>query len=179
MGSEPHGVGNIIYANNDRYSGTFFYGKFDGYGTYTYDDGSSYTGFFSYGQYNGTGTYENDDIILQGEWRNDKKHGGFFITNKKKFTTSRQIWVDDRRVSNIPMQYMAPNMLRTENKPSMIRKEPTLNHDKKCITCIENAADATNNLCGHVCMCYGCLMKVDECPICRCPINLVLKLYTI
>ncbi len=176
IGDVQHGNGKMIYQNGDIYDGNFSYGKFDGYGKYSYADGASYTGYFLYGMYSGTGTYEDNNIILCGEWRNDYKHGGFFKTNKKEYKTTRQIWVDNICISEIPIQYMSSDMLQT--KPKIHKQTSCVKiHEKKCITCLDNIADSTNNLCGHICMCYGCLLKVDECPICRCPINLVLKLY--
>ena len=182
-GNVQHGAGKIVYVNNDTYEGKFTYGKFDGYGKYTYNDGSSYTGYFSYGMYTGNGTYEDKNIVLCGEWRNDFKHGVFFKTKKKEYKSTRQLWVDNICITEDSIQYMTPEVLQTPKSKCSNKCLTNLNnndtklHEKKCITCLENIADSANNLCGHICMCYSCLLKVDECPICRCPINLVLKLY--
>jgi hypothetical protein len=176
IGNLQNGNGKIIYKNGDTYEGNFLYGKFDGFGKYTYANGSYYMGYFSYDMYNGIGTYEDENIILQGEWRNDIRHGSFIITNKKTFNSMRQIWVNNKCTISSICQYVPPLYLQTKFI-DIINLNNQHIHEKKCITCLDNIADSTNNLCGHICMCYECLTKVAECPICRCPIGFVLKLF--
>lgn len=178
---EPHGIGTFEYANGDRYQGECKHGKPDGYGTYYFKSGSRYIGFFSYGRLNGIGTYEDDRNIYKGTWRSDKKHGFFYRTNKIKFDTYMQKWIKNKLINNYQIQYIQPDALRTlKTNPNKKQKKYQISYkgkNKQCIGCYENSTNATNNKCGHVVMCYECLEKCESCPICRSPIETVIKLF--
>jgi hypothetical protein len=181
VGSDPHGKGTFQYANGDKYIGECKYGKADGFGTYLYFNGLKYTGFFSYGKFHGVGTYEDEDTIYKGHWRNDKKHGTFLVTNKVTYKTYNQLWIMNKLKSSTECQYMQPAALETvKQNPLHQCKKLQVKYkcvEKKCIACLERGCNAVNVSCGHVAMCYECLIKCQKCPICRCPISNVLKLY--
>jgi hypothetical protein len=183
---ELHGIGKVVYNSCDSYEGEFYYGKLDGFGTYTWADGDKHIGYFAHSKFNGAGTLYTKNYITKGIWRFDVKHGIFYKTFKKTFKTVKQLWIKDRLVKSEDIQYIPPDALATyknESQDNRIKqthtdvKEPANFDEKKCITCLDKNANSTNNLCGHVCMCYECLSRVEECPICRCPIGIALKLY--
>jgi hypothetical protein len=177
----PHGHGVFNYSNGDIYIGKCLYGKPDGYGKYIYKNGATYTGFFSYGKNNGVGTFEDKKNIYKGNWRFDKKHGMFYKTNKLTMISNYQKWLKNRLVENRNIPYVEPKYLQTTKKHP--RKTPALRKltykgtGKKCMVCIENPVDATNTSCGHIVLCYQCFSKCDRCPICRIPIEKIIKLY--
>ncbi len=178
---EPHGKGIFYYANGDKYVGSCKFGKPDGFGIYYFKNGGIYTGFFSFGKIHGIGTYEDEKNIYKGTWRNDKKHGTFLKTNKKKTTTSQQLWIKDKKINNLKIQYIQPAALET-TEINPIRKPKKYqttykSKEKKCIICLERTTNATNDRCGHVALCYECLAKCDKCPICRCNIGNIIRLF--
>lgn len=181
LNNEPHGKGTFIYANNDKYIGDCKFGKFDGFGIYEYSNGAKYTGFFSYGRFHGIGTFEDDVNVYKGTWRNDRKHGQFIKTCKETFETYQQQWRKGRLQSSTKIQYIQPLALLTiRNNPRNLPKKQQVrykNTSKKCIGCCDNDTNATNSSCGHVAMCHVCLLKCDSCPICRAPIDTIIKLF--
>ena len=181
LNDEPHGKGVFNYSNGDKYVGECRFGKHDGYGTYYFNDGSIYAGFSTIGKCNGIGTYENASKIFKGSWRDGKKHGVFIKTNKIRCVTYQQLWLKDKKISQTQIQYIQPAALQTvkENpfrKPK-IYQTSYKGRDKCCITCMENPTNAVNSKCGHVALCYDCLNKCDRCPICRCNIENIIKLF--
>ena len=57
-----------------------------------------------------------------------------------------------------------------------------LDESNECKVCCEEAVNCVLYTCGHMCMCYSCAMAVKEqkgglCPICRQPIQDVIKTY--
>ena len=180
--NEPHGYGRFIYANGHKYNGHCILGRPDGYGTYYFNDTTKYEGYFSCGVYHGIGTYENNEIICKGNWRNDLRHGYFLETNKITSTTKRQLWVKNKLKAQESIQYVQPAALRTtKDNPIKINKRLQISYkaiDKKCIACNVAPMNAAIVNCGHVCMCYECLRKCSEkCPICRGPIDRIIKLF--
>lgn len=178
----PHGYGKFQYTNNDTYTGMCKYGKPDGFGTYVFNQNKSvYTGYFSIGKIHGIGTFEDSINIYKGTWRNDKKHGSFYKTNKITFKTYKQIWLKNKLVSSIACQFIQPcSLATTKNNPVKTPKVFQIKFkgvEKLCMACMEKPTNATNIACGHVVMCDECLNKCDKCPICRAPITHVLKLY--
>ena len=142
---------------------------------------ASYTGFFSFDKMNGIGTYEDDNNIYKGTWRNNKKHGTFYRTNKRLNQTYLQQWKNDKLICSKLIQYIQPSALQT-SKINPKKKEKTLqcNYkgiEKKCIGCYENPSNAVNIECGHVIMCYECLNKCERCPICRLTNNNIIRLF--
>lgn len=56
------------------------------------------------------------------------------------------------------------------------------NECNECTVCCERAVNSVMYTCGHMCMCYECAVAVKEqkgglCPICRQPIQDVIKIY--
>jgi len=47
----------------------------------------------------------------------------------------------------------------------------------RCCICMDADADAACTPCGHVCGCSSCLGQVYECPVCREPLESVLRIY--
>ena len=178
---DPHGKGIFQYANGDRYVGECQYGKPDGFGTYTYRSGATYTGFFSYGRLHGVGTFEDKKNIYKGIWRGDRKHGMFYRTRKADCVTYMQKWQKGKLVSGVQVQYIQPVALETTKiNPSKRPKKYQRSFKgvmKKCIACCDAPMNSTNDRCGHVVMCDTCLVKCDRCPICRVPIQNIIKLF--
>lgn len=176
-----HGYGTFIYSNGDKYIGEILFGKLDGYGIYYYKSGAKYTGFFSYNRRHGIGTFEDENNIYKGQWRNDKKHGMFFRTKKNCEITFEQKWYNGNQVSSNKVSYIQPSALIThKSNPKNKPKKYQITYkgvEKKCIGCYDKPTNSTNTACGHVAMCYDCLKKCDKCPICRCEIKFILKLF--
>ena len=179
--NEAHGKGVFQYANGDRYVGECKFGKMDGYGKYTYRTSPTYTGFFSFGKMHGIGTFEDNINIYKGTWRNDKKHGIFYRTQKQLFQTFAQKWNKGKLVKSERIQYIQPDALRTvKDNPIRVPKKYQTSYrgtEKKCMACLDKPSNATNINCGHVMMCYECLTKCDRCPICRAPIEQIIRLF--
>lgn len=179
--NEPHGYGIFYYNNGDRYIGQCQFGRSDGYGTYYYKSGAMYQGYFSYGKFHGIGTYEDAKNITKGSWRSDNKHGHFIKTNKLEQVSSRQLWLKHKMKHEERIEYIQPDALRTvkENPNKKPKKYQVKYHGSphKCIGCMDKPITATNSACGHVCMCYECLIKCNKCPICRCEMEKVVQLY--
>jgi hypothetical protein len=181
LDDEPHGYGTYRYKNGDKYIGESKLGKLDGFGTYKYGNGSSYTGYFSENKFHGIGTFDTKDLIYKGTWRQDKKHGSFYNTEKNTYNSYLEHWKDNELLDVVDITYIPATSLETSKvNPKRTAKKSQSNYrgnEKKCIGCYENGTNSTNSACGHVCMCYNCLIKCDRCPICRCPINNVVKLF--
>ena len=88
-GNCQNGEGTWIYANGDKYTGSFYAGKKEGEGIYTYSNGDKYVGDFEDGKQNGEGTYTyaNGDIYV-GEWNDGIKNGEgtYTFINGEKYT---------------------------------------------------------------------------------------------
>jgi len=46
-----------------------------------------------------------------------------------------------------------------------------------CVVCLEEAQETALDPCGHVCMCLVCSAAVKDCPLCRAPIENVLRVF--
>jgi len=46
-----------------------------------------------------------------------------------------------------------------------------------CVVCMDDAAACLVAPCGHQCGCHGCLSKLQKCPICRGPVESVVKVF--
>lgn len=179
--NEAHGKGVFRYANNDKYIGECKFGKLDGFGKYFYKSGAIYTGFFSYGKMHGIGTFEDQVNIYKGQWRNDKKHGLFYRTQKSLFQTFIQKYNRGKLIKSEICQYIQPSALQT-SKVNPIKSQKKYQvyykgNEKKCMGCSDKPSNSTNVSCGHVIMCYDCLSKCDRCPICRAPTEHIIKLF--
>jgi len=177
-----HGHGTYHYNNGDWYTGSCKFGLADGFGTYKYGAGKGvYTGYFSCGKHHGIGTFEDNYNIYKGSWRNDHKHGMFYRTHKPSCTTYHQKWLRNRLVSNVPVQYIRPEVLRTtkNNPKKSVKKMQALykGGDRKCVMCLDKCVNATNTGCGHVVACYECLNQCDRCPICRAYKKEIIRLF--
>ncbi len=180
----PHGKGIFYYDNGDIYEGEVKYGKPDGYGKkkiMTNNGFVYYTGFFILGKQNGIGTLETDKNICKGNWRTNMKYGKFIKTNKEKKRTYEELWIKGKLIKTTPRQYIREELLKTSDINPKYEKTKEVKvykgKEKKCIGCYENSTNSTNTKCGHVVMCYDCLIKCDKCPICRCEMGPILKLY--
>ncbi len=199
-----HGLGRYEYANGDIYIGNSYYGKIDGFGKYIFKNKNVYIGFFSYGKIHGIGTYYDyiNKTVSKGQWRNDKKHGEFIVSdmlNKSLMSFDKQILFDKQTPLNPreltskiclyianelktseECEYISCNYLQTTKEgktQSKFKKKQYMGKTKKCVCCEVDNCDSTNDKCGHVALCYNCLIKCDKCPICRVPIGKVIKLY--
>ena len=176
LDNQAHGSGTFIFNNGDKYTGECQYDRLDGFGIYLFRDNSTYTGYFSFGAFHGLGTFEDENSIIKGTWRNDLFHGKFYRTNKKKFISHEERWNDNIIQTYKKIQYMSPTLLQTTKVYKKVRFSFKSN-GKKCMACYEQLASATSINCGHVCMCWDCLGKCTTCPICRCPMEKIIKLY--
>ena len=72
---------------------------------------------------------------------------------------------------------------RPPSLPSRSSRDASKDNDtnNECTVCFEAAANAVFYKCGHVCCCVGCGQKLkmrgDPCPICRAPIDDVIRFY--
>lgn len=83
VNGKPNGIGEVVFANGDRFNGTFKNGRIDGKGTWTSGtSGNSYSGNWQNGKRQGTGTYSWAHSSQQyvGEWSDDKRHGKGTLT---------------------------------------------------------------------------------------------------
>jgi len=53
----------------------------------------------------------------------------------------------------------------------------SLQSRKLCIICMAASHEVALDPCGHICMCNGCAMKMDQCPICRRNIEKFLRIF--
>ena len=77
-----------------------------------------------------------------------------------------------------------PPRLMQQPRPSSQSGASSKSKEKEtteCVVCFEGAAVAVFYKCGHVCCCIGCGQKLkmrgDPCPICRAPIDDVIRMY--
>jgi len=174
----PHGKGKFIFTNKNIYEGECKFGFPDGFGKYIFSNGDILTGFFSAGEINGLGTFENSNIITKGSWRNNKKHGNFVKTKKDENKTFKELWQNDKLISQSEIEYYHPEILMVTKKRFKNKKyNRTFNNKAKCGEC-NNIANATSTECGHVYLCYTCLIKYKICPICMIPIEKYLVLFS-
>ena len=179
LNGKLHGECKLYYKNGDYYVGSFRYGRFDGYGEYKHEN-NIYTGFYSYGRLNGLATAKTANSICKGQWRSGKKHGSFINTNTETRITTKELWEKDLLLSVKLIDYTPPELLQTSKiNPKLEAKSKKFfkGVDKKCIICCNFSANSTNTSCGHVAMCFNCLIKCNNCPICRTPITNCIKLY--
>jgi hypothetical protein len=185
VNGKPHGRGMFRYKNGDLYIGYCQYGMSDGFGkltTYDLGDEVKYVGYFSCNKKHGVGTLETPLDISKGHWRFGKKHGTFYRTDKINSSTTSQVWMNNKLISEVETEYLQPDCLKTiKNNPNKMQKKKQVSFkvkpDSKCVACMENPRNSTNVACGHVSMCYDCLSKCKKCPICRVEISKILKLY--
>lgn len=178
---KPHGFGVFKYKNGDIYNGECNMGKLEGFGEYKLLNGDKISGYFSNGYINGVGTIETTKIISKGPWINNKKHGVFIKTDKISNKTFAEKYENDiLKGYPIETQYVHPEALITTKYNNTKIKKYLKDYDpnNNCISCYNNKANSTNTKCGHVVMCHNCLSKCKECPICKSPIEKLLKLYS-
>ncbi len=68
-GNCVNGIGVFIFANKDKYEGSFINSKFSGFGKYTWANGGVYEGAWQEGKQKGYGTYTDaNGGVQQGNW---------------------------------------------------------------------------------------------------------------
>ena len=66
---QPFGFGEMFMSNNEKFVGNFKNGKFSGFGKYSYADGSYYEGLFQNGFKNGEGkNYDRNGDHINQKW---------------------------------------------------------------------------------------------------------------
>lgn len=60
----------------------------------------------------------------------------------------------------------------SKSKPSAVES------DGECLVCMDSQANMSFG-CGHVCCCAACSAQVSDCPMCRKPVELRLRIYTV
>jgi hypothetical protein len=169
---QPHGHGTYVYNNGDTYIGDSQYGRLDGFGKYIYH-AARYTGFFSFNKFHGEGTFEDIYNIYKGPWRNDQRHGIFYKTDKILKKSYKQFWQSDTLIANDEILFVDPQSLATKRHNT--RKLFVSNNP--CVGCCTSRALCAIVSCGHVVMCEFCLSQCKTCPICRIPIDRIIKLF--
>ncbi|XP_072119737.1 E3 ubiquitin-protein ligase NEURL3-like [Mobula birostris] len=86
-----------------------------------------------------------------------------------------------------PVSPAIPNNGRSETRPCISKPPANYNPqsyeslDEDCVVCFSQRVDSVLYKCGHMCMCYGCgqklLSRKSACPICREPINEIIKTF--
>ena len=72
-----------------------------------------------------------------------------------------------------------------EEEEQIGRPGPTPDDAGECVVCLDKPKDATivHGATGHVCCCTSCALQLQRngshCPICRAPIDRVIKQYTV
>ena len=178
---DRNGEHTINYTNGDQYIGNCRFGEPDGFGEYHYHNGGTYSGFFSCGKRHGIGTFEDRKNVYKGTWRGDNKHGRFIRTSKLSSKTYRESWRKNRLIEFTEISYIVPTSLVTsKTNPKHKPKKHYISYkgyDRKCFACLVAPTNSTNDLCGHVAMCYECMSRCDRCSICRAPIGKIIKLF--
>ena len=67
-----------------------------------------------------------------------------------------------------------------DEEKSLIEKEKNqndMNELKMCKICYENKKNSVFIPCGHICCCFECAVKLDECPLCRMKIDKIVKTF--
>lgn len=67
---QPHGKGNIVWAEGDSYEGEFKDGRLNGFGTMRWTDGTYQTGEWKNGEANGVSEWLEDGEVLRGKFEN-------------------------------------------------------------------------------------------------------------
>jgi hypothetical protein len=83
LNGKPNGIGEVVFANGDRFSGMFKNGRIEGSGSWTSgSSGNTYSGNWKNGRRDGAGTYSWAQSSQQyvGEWADDKRHGKGTLT---------------------------------------------------------------------------------------------------
>jgi hypothetical protein len=83
VNGKPNGIGEVIFANGDHFSGMFKNGRIDGKGTWVSgSSGNTYAGYWQNGKREGTGVYSWAHSSQQyvGEWADDKRNGKGTLT---------------------------------------------------------------------------------------------------
>lgn len=192
-----HGFGEYKYSSGEKYIGFFINGKMHGIGTYV-DSENVYKGPWRNDLKHGVfyRTHIPTRITYMQKYTSGKLIDTFQIEYKpsetlyavkNKYranagTSSNRILDSMLAPTSAPTsdqvsdQVSAPTSDLTSTISTDLSVKPSGN-SPTCIGCAENSTNATNIGCGHVVMCYRCLDKCDRCPICRSPIDGILKLY--
>lgn len=123
--------------------------------------GDAYFGNCVLGVYCGHGTmyYSNGDTYT-GEWSNDLPNGQGKMVYGKTGNVYEGGWKDGKKHGKGVMWYeVADEELEI------------------CRICYETEMDALFFRCGHVAACEECARQVKDCPVCRKPVDAVVKIY--
>lgn len=171
----PHGHGVYQFTNGDVYTGDSNYGMRDGYGVFK-SDAYTYEGFFSNNLQHGIGTYYATNCN-KGPWRCGKRHGMHTVNCAGK--TYKKLYIHDICIDSIEIQLIPNCKLKTHRiHPKYLKHTQHIyKGDAQCLCC-DNPAHSCNVVCGHVCLCYNCALVTEYCPMCRAPMDNIIKLYT-
>ncbi len=81
-----------------------------------------------------------------------------------------------KHVHHRPSPSPAPARVHSPTSPSPVSDNALEQDDSSCVVCMDNAREATMQ-CGHANICLACGSQVDECPTCRAPKEMLIKLY--
>jgi len=73
-----------------------------------------------------------------------------------------------------------PTQVVQSSGEELVMKRDSINYSQEadvCKICFENQVDTVILPCGHCCCCYFCLEGMKDCPICRRPIDKLVKIF--
>lgn len=88
----------------------------------------------------------------------------------------RLIKVKNEDYNNITKQILLENE-RLNNNISAIIEQKNIEDTYLCVICMDNIKDILFTPCHHSVVCNKCYLQLKECPMCRTPINSVIKCY--
>ena len=149
------------YFSGRAYSGSRKHGYFHGHGSVVEVNGDRYEGKFVLGKRQGQGRmqFHNGDEY-EGDWKDDRMDGEGKYVYGKSGNTYVGGFRSGRRHGRGRMDYVVA--------------EDEL---KMCQICYEEEIDCAFYDCGHVCACVRCAKQVEECPLCRKAVSVVIKIF--
>ena len=124
--------------------------------------GDEYVGQFRNGKYHGQGKmiYALTGNIYDGDWEDGQHHGQGVLTEVSTGNVYTGGWKYGRKHG------------------SFVLKGVVTDEDKGCCTiCYENDMTTAFYDCGHVVACKHCASMIDNCPVCRKPVQARMQIY--
>ena len=132
------GTGTALFANGDKYDGTFLKGMMHGEGLYTWSDGTLFSGSFVYNEIIGTGKYTwPDGSIYEGDVYKGKRNGKGTFCFPASFPRYIGNWTDGKRNGFGRLDYILPSSTVSSKATTNGKKEKD-NNDKHGIETINN-----------------------------------------
>jgi hypothetical protein len=138
------------------------HGLISGQGVKVATNGDLYRGMFRNGLIHGEGTmlYAGSNDVYTGSWLAERRFGQGKMVYGKTGNVYVGEWRDGRRHGSGTMSYK-----QADEELQM------------CHICYSNEIDALFYRCGHILACEVCARQCSECPICRRPVDAVVKIF--